>query len=437
MNFRELNLHATILKAIEECGYIEPTPIQSQAIPPILKGSDIIASAQTGTGKTAAYILPCLHRLLSPAPIKGSGPRILILVPTRELAMQVAAEATRYSKYISKVKTVCLYGGAPFPFQNRELSRPYEILVATPGRLIDHLERGRVNFSRLEVLILDEADRMLDMGFIEPVEKIALMTPQKRQTLLFSATMDQSIHNLSKKLMHHPIEISVQRSHAQNEHIEQRLYYTNNLEHKNRLLKHFLADPAITQTIVFTATKRHADQLAGELIDWGFSAAALHGDMNQRQRSRTVFRFREKNLRILVATDVAARGLDIPLISHVVNFDLPSNVEDFVHRTGRTGRAGSSGIALSLANIKEKALVKRIETYTGQAIATHIVPGLEPSLKDEKKNKSRDPGLKAQNGKLGKVSRSTQASDLKDRPLRTGFSRKKREGKRSFPKNLH
>lgn len=381
MTFQDLNLHPGILKAIEEMGYTTPTPIQSEAIPKIQQGFDILASAQTGTGKTAAFILPALLRLLVPSTLRGNGPRVLILVPTRELAMQVANESMKYSKYLTRMKTVCIYGGAPYPVQNRELSRPYEILVATPGRLIDHLERGRIDFSRLEMLILDEADRMLDMGFIEPVEKIAAATPKTRQTLLFSATLKGSVLGLSQRLLNKPIEISIASQHAKHENIEQRLHFVDNLGHKNRLLDHLLNDPELVQAIVFTSTKNHADVLLDLLLDNGHRAAALHGDMNQRQRMRTINRLREEDIKILVATDVAARGIDVLTISHVINFDLPMNAEDYVHRIGRTGRAGAKGIALSFAAPKDNHIVRRIEQFTGQKITPHVVVGLEPQLK--------------------------------------------------------
>lgn len=392
MIFKDLNLHPSILKAIEEIGYTTPTPIQEQAIPKILEGCDLRASAQTGTGKTAAFILPALMRLVEPSKMPGYGPRILVLVPTRELAMQVAEEATKYSKHLRRAKTVCIYGGAPYPIQNRMLSRPYDILVATPGRLIDHLERGRIDFTRIEMLVLDEADRMLDMGFIEPVELIASKTPSQRQTLLFSATMKGNVMKLSNRLLNHPIEISVSEAHAKHENIEQRLHNVDNLGHKNRILDHLLSDPALNQAIVFTSTKVHADQLVDELVENGHDAAALHGDMNQRQRTRTITQLRQGKIRVLVATDVAARGIDILTISHVINFDLPNSVEDYVHRIGRTGRAGSTGVALSFAAPKDIHLVRRIEQFTGQKMTTHIIPGLEPQIKpSSQRPKPRGP----------------------------------------------
>jgi superfamily II DNA/RNA helicase len=379
MSFQDLSLCQQLVKALEELKYTNPTPIQEQAIPIILAGKDIAACAQTGTGKTAAFMLPAMNLLTTPAKLPGQGPRVVILVPTRELAMQVAAEAVKYSKYLNRMKTVCIYGGAPYPPQNRDLSRPFEILVATPGRLIDHLESGRLNFSRVEMLILDEADRMLDMGFIHPVEQIADAIPKGRQTLMFSATMKGSVTKLSKRLLHQPVEISVAPDHVTHENIEQRLHAVDNMDHKLRLLDHVLNDPALNQAIVFTATKRGADQLVDKLCKKGHHAAALHGDMNQRQRTRTITQLRQTEIRILVATDVAARGIDVQTISHVINFDLPISAEDYVHRIGRTGRAGATGIALSFAADKDRQLVRRIEQTTGQRMTPHTIPGIEPT----------------------------------------------------------
>jgi superfamily II DNA/RNA helicase len=381
MTFKNLFSHQGILKAIEEAGYTTPTPIQQEAIPQIEKKSDLLASAQTGTGKTAAFILPTLNRLATPRATPGKGPRVLILVPTRELAMQVAGEAVKYSKHLPQVKTVCIYGGAPYPIQNRQLAKPYDILVATPGRLIDHLEQRRINLSGVEILILDEADRMLDMGFIDPVEQISAATPKSRQTLMFSATLKGNVMNLSKRLLRDPVTISIAAEHAKHENIEQRVHNVDNLEHKYRLLEVLLNDTSMNQAVVFTSTKHQADTLADRLLQAGFSVAALHGDMRQRERTRTVAQLREGKIKILVATDVAARGIDILTISHVINFDLPITVEDYVHRIGRTGRAGTNGIALSFAAAKDMQLVSRIERFTGQKMIPHLIPGMEPKLK--------------------------------------------------------
>jgi superfamily II DNA/RNA helicase len=378
MNFAELSLHPSILKAVEEAGYTSPTPIQQQAIPQVLAGCDIRASAQTGTGKTAAFILPALHRLLSQPSRPGRGPRILVLAPTRELAMQIAAETARYSARLQKTKTVCIYGGVPYPVQMRDLARPYEILVATPGRLIDFMDRKRILLDRIELLVLDEADRMLDMGFIKPVEQIAAATPKERQTLMFSATLKGPVMGLSNRLLRNPLEITIDDALLDSDSIEQRLYNVDNLQHKQSLLEHLLTDSTIHQAIVFTATKRHADELTKSLCEIGHSAAALHGDMNQRQRTRTIKRLRAGEIRVLVATDVAARGIDHLGISHVINFDLPMAVEDYIHRIGRTGRAGGKGVALSFAANKDRSLVRQIERRMNCSLTVHTVPGMEP-----------------------------------------------------------
>ncbi len=381
MTFQELELHENILKAIRDVGYETPTPIQAQAIPQILAGTDLRASAQTGTGKTAAFILPALHKLMTPCSLPPKGPRIVILVPTRELAMQVAKETERYSKYLQRTSTVCIYGGAPYPVQNRQLSRPYEILVATPGRLIDHMQRGRINFSRVELFILDEADRMLDMGFIEPVEKIAKALPKNRQTLMFSATLQGPVMNLSKRLLTNPAEICIAPVQEKHENIDQKLLYVDDVNHKHRLLDHLLNTPDLNQVIIFTSTKRYAGELEERLLLTGRKAAALHGDMTQRARTKTLSQLREGKINILIATDVASRGIDVQSISHVINFDLPNCAEDYVHRIGRTGRAGSKGVAFSFASLKDRDSLRRIEEFTGRKIPSLEIAGMEPRNK--------------------------------------------------------
>jgi superfamily II DNA/RNA helicase len=381
MSFENLNLHPKLLKVIKELGYVSPTPIQRDAIPIIEAGRDLRASAQTGTGKTGAFLFPLLNRLINPSSTEGQGPRALILVPTRELAMQVAAESEKYSKYLSRMKTVCLYGGVPYGLQIRALSRPYEILVATPGRLIDHYEQERIDFSRLEVFILDEADRMLDMGFISSVEQLAASLPKDVQTLLFSATLKGNIYNLSKRLLKDPVEVSVTPEQQNKDNIEQHLYFVDSLTHKLKLLDHLLQNQALNQTIIFTSTKRYAEELVGILQDSGHEADALHGDMNQHRRSKTILKLRQGKTRILVATDVAARGIDVQAIGHVINFDLPINVEDYVHRIGRTGRADAKGTAISFASSQDMLMLKRIEQYIEQPITLQVVPGMEAQMK--------------------------------------------------------
>ncbi|HET7832797.1 MAG TPA: DEAD/DEAH box helicase [Gallionella sp.] len=380
MSFEKLNLNPAILKAVADTGYTEPTPIQAQAIPEIMAGHDLMASSQTGSGKTAAFILPALNRLATPSAVHSKGPRVLVLTPTRELAQQVCDAATKYGKNM-RFKIISILGGMPYPVQNRLLSSHVDILVATPGRLIDHLERGRIDFSRLEMLILDEADRMLDMGFVDDVERIADATPKTRQTLLFSATLEGVVGNLASRLLKEPKRITVAAAKDKHENIEQRMMFADDVAHKNKLLSHLLTDAEVNQALVFIATKRDADDLADQLSAQGHSVAALHGDMSQRERNRTLLKLRNGNLRVLVATDVAARGIDVPGISHVINFDLPKFAEDYVHRIGRTGRGGASGVAISFASNRDAVLLKRIERYTEQRIQMHTIEGLEPKFK--------------------------------------------------------
>ena len=391
MSFDNFSFHPKILKAVAEAGYSEPTLVQSKVIPKIMEGFDIRASAQTGTGKTAAFLLPALNRLVSPSPKGGKGPRVLILVPTRELAMQITTQAEKYGKYLNRIKTVCVVGGVPYHSQICKLNRPCDILIATPGRLIDFINQRKVDFSRLEMLVLDEADRMLDMGFVEPVERIVSKTPKSRQTLMFSATLQGSVIKLSERLLNKPMEIVVHAKREKHDNIKQSLHYVDDLNHKNRLLDHILGTQGVKFAIVFTSTKRHADQLVGELYDKGHKTAALHGDMNQRQRTRTIMRFKSGKIKILVATDVASRGLDVQSITHVINFDLPRNVEDYVHRIGRTGRAGTNGTALSFAAGRDAVLVKKIEEFTGHSINIVEIAGLEPRAQHRSSPSKRRP----------------------------------------------
>ena len=380
MSFSKLQLSEPILKAIKLCGYTAPTPIQEQAIPKALAGQDLIASAQTGTGKTAAFVLPALMRLSTPSKAAGrsKGPRVLVLTPTRELANQVTDAVRIYGKFM-RIRSGAILGGMPYFEQQRLLSQPVDLIVATPGRLMDHMERGRIDFSRLEILILDEADRMLDMGFSEAVDAIAAATPGSRQTLMFTATMDNTMAKLAQRLLREPVRVEIAGKKTTLEAIEQRLHAADDMQHKNRLLKHLISDSGMTRAIIFSGTKRNADQLARELAAQGHSAAALHGDMNQNARNRTIMNMRRGKVRLLVATDVAARGLDVSGITHVINYDLPKNAEDYVHRIGRTGRAGATGIAISFASGKEIDSLRSIERYIGQSIPQQVIPGLEPA----------------------------------------------------------
>jgi superfamily II DNA/RNA helicase len=377
MPFAALNLSQPIVKALDAAGYKAPTPIQAAAIPQILAGHDIMASAQTGTGKTAAFMLPALQALAKAASAPGKGPRVLVLTPTRELALQVTDAAQKYGRLLPRFRAVSIVGGMPYHAQNRLLAAPMDVLVATPGRLMDQMQSGRIDFSRLEILVLDEADRMLDMGFIDDVEAIASKLPKQRQTLLFSATLEGGIAVLAKNLLRDPKRIQISAREDKHESIDQQLIFVDGLEHKLKVLDHLISDIEVKQALVFTATKRDADDLAGRLIGQGHAAAALHGDMQQRSRNRTIEQLKRGRIRILVATDVAARGIDVCSITHVINFDLPKFAEDYVHRIGRTGRAGLSGIAISLAAAREMVLLKRIERFTGHPVAVISIPGLE------------------------------------------------------------
>jgi superfamily II DNA/RNA helicase len=377
MTFAELNLSPAILKAIDACGYTSPTPIQEQSIPLALAGHDLIGSAQTGTGKTASFVLPALQRLTAPPKGKGRGPRILVLTPTRELANQVTDAVKTYGRFC-KVRSGAILGGMSYREQLRLLSQPIDFIVATPGRLVDHLENRRIDFSRVEMLILDEADRMLDMGFSEDMDKIAAATPEGRQTMMFTATMDATTARLAGRMLREPQRVEVVGDKVTLDAIEQRLHVADDLRHKNRMLSHLLTDAELSQAIIFSATKRDADALAEDLYNQGHSVAALHGDMSQRERNRTITDMKRGRVKLLVATDVAARGLDVNGISHVINFDLQRFAEDYVHRIGRTGRAGASGTAISFVSLNELNYLSRIERFIGQKLPRQVIEGLEP-----------------------------------------------------------
>lgn len=380
MSFEEFNLHPIILKAIQQCGYTTPTGVQAEAIPKVLNGSDLIASANTGTGKTAAFVLPALQRLTNKehrVKKQNGKPSVLVLTPTRELANQISQAIRNYGKNLRFFSTN-LVGGMPYEPQLRALSRPIDIVVATPGRLLDLVERRNIDLSGVNMLVLDEADRMLDMGFVDEVNKIASFTPETRQTLLFSATWDNTMASLARRLLKDPERIQVETQVTQN-NIEQRLHIADDFKHKNRLLLHVLDNEELTQAIIFSATKQGANDLAQELKAQGHSAAALHGDMKQGARNRTLMNLRRGKLRLLVATDVAARGIDVTTVTHVINFDLPRFAEDYVHRIGRTGRAGAAGTAISFALPDDARHLARIERYTGIQVPQVIIPGLEPT----------------------------------------------------------
>ena len=381
MSFTSLGLHASLLQTLNQLGYTEPTPVQQAAIPAVVAGSDLLVSSQTGSGKTAAFMLPALQRLLNaPVSMPVRHPRVLVLVPTRELALQVQKATHGYGAG-QRLRTACLVGGMPYGLQLKQLGKPVDVVIATPGRLKDHLERGRVDLARVEVLVLDEADRMLDMGFQEDIDAIVARTPATRQTLLFSATLEGVVGRLARRITQKAERIDIAPAPAQAPKIEQSALFADDLAHKNRLLDALLRDTGLNQALIFTATKRSAEALSSSLIQQGFAAGALHGDMRQRERNNTLQHLRNGRMRVLVATDVAARGIDVPGISHVINFDVPRQVEDYVHRIGRTGRAGRTGIAVTLLGHSERHLMRSIERYTGAALRVTVIPGIEPTAR--------------------------------------------------------
>jgi superfamily II DNA/RNA helicase len=386
MSFESLGLHDALTRSVADSGYDTATAVQTQAIPPALAGSDLMVSASTGSGKTASFILPALQRVLA---ARGDntkrrekgvvyGPRILVLAPTRELAMQVAKAADTYGRHVPGLRVATVVGGVPYPAQLKALRGPLDILIATPGRLLDHLQTGKAVLENVEMFVLDEADRMLDLGFIDDIRTIADHLPAARQTVMYSATFVGGVGQLARSLLREPQRVEVASHTDTHENIEQRLHWADNPQHKNALLDHILTERSLEQAVVFTSTQRDADWLADRLAEMGHAVASLHGGMPQGRRNRVLQGLRMKQLRVLVATDVAARGIDVPTISHVINYGLPMKAEDYVHRIGRTGRAGRNGLAVTLAERMDAGMIRRIQHFTTQAIPVATVAGLEP-----------------------------------------------------------
>ena len=368
MKFDQLKLIPPILRAAADEGYTAPSPIQQKAIPPALEGRDVLGCAQTGTGKTAAFAMPILQRLSAQKPQPGA-PRViraLVLTPTRELALQISDSFKAYGHYL-RLRTAVIFGGVSQNPQVDELRRGVDILVATPGRLNDLIGQGYIDLSRVETLVLDEADRMLDMGFIHDVEKIIARVPQKRQTLFFSATMPESIMRLCDRILTDPVKVAVDPVSSPVEVIDQRLYFVDK-PNKRRLLVHLLKDPGIVSALVFTFTKHGADRVARELDKAGVEAQAIHGNKSQNARQRALSAFKAGEIRVLVATDIAARGIDIDQLEMVINYDLPDVAETYVHRIGRTGRAGHSGMALTFCASDERPMLADIQKLTGKKL---------------------------------------------------------------------
>ncbi|MDX2422390.1 MAG: DEAD/DEAH box helicase [Amphritea sp.] len=380
MSFSSFGLHPSLLQAIEEKGYNQPTPVQQEAIPAIFKQQDLMAGAQTGTGKTAAFALPILHTLADQQ-TSANIVSALVLTPTRELAQQVAQSFQEYGKYLS-LRTVVAYGGVSVNPQLDAIAQGVDILVATPGRLMDLLSRGAIDLSQLAFFVLDEADRMLDMGFIDDIKRILRAVPQSRQTLLFSATFDDAVFKLSQQLLNHPLLIEVDQRNAAASQVEQ-IAYEVDKHRKREITSYLIGSKNWQQVLVFTRTKKGADDLAKEMCKDGLKTAAIHGDKSQGARERALEGFKEGSIRVLVATDVASRGLDIQQLKYVINYELPHNAEDYIHRIGRTGRAGETGVAITLLSADEKWLLDEVHKILDGHLMQQWLPGYEPSLEQD------------------------------------------------------
>ncbi|WP_289337737.1 DEAD/DEAH box helicase [Acinetobacter baumannii] len=384
--FAEFSLHETLQQALEGLGFTNPTPVQEQSIPAALEGKDLLVSSQTGSGKTAAFLLPTLHNLAGQdtfVPFKErmkavTQPSILVLCPTRELAQQVSQDAIAFVRHMKGVRIAAIMGGMPFDKQIQQL-KGAQVVVATPGRLLDLVNRRQLKLDKVDALIVDEADRMLDLGFSEDLEAISDLAANRGQTLMFSATFADRIIRLAERMMNEPERIAIETGHSTNTDITQTLHWTDGFEHKKKLLTHWLADETLDQAVVFASTQEDTDMLAEELAEAGHSVVALHGAMPQTVRNRRLRSIREGRAKILVATDVAARGLDVPTISHVINFGLPMKHEDYVHRIGRTGRAGRTGQAITLATYRERGKIRALEDYLEARLNVSEIEGLEPS----------------------------------------------------------
>jgi ATP-dependent RNA helicase RhlE len=424
MTFEQLELIAPIQKALKHENYTAPTPIQAQAIPQLLKGRDILASAQTGTGKTAAFSIPILQKLAKDHhPQKGKRPiRSLILTPTRELALQIGESLSAYGRFTG-VKNTVIFGGVKQQKQTEALRRGVDILVATPGRLLDLMDQGYIRLENIEYFVLDEADRMLDMGFIHDIRKVLAKLPSKRQSLFFSATLPDNIVALSRKILSDPVKVSVDPVSSTAETIQQFLYKTNKSS-KNELLLHILQDSDLDQVLLFSRTKHGADRICRTLNKKRIRAAAIHGNKSQNQRQKALQEFKEGHVRVLVATDIASRGIDIDQLRYVVNFDIPNEPETYVHRIGRSGRAGEEGVSISICEPEENSYIRSIERLIDQEIqrvTDHPFPQTDrPMTAEEKKEFEKEKARR----------RQAYFENRKQNSGRRGMNRKPRNGRR-------
>ncbi|WP_298540638.1 DEAD/DEAH box helicase [uncultured Aquimarina sp.] len=378
MSFNSLGLSDALLKAIDKKGYTVPSPIQEKAIPPILERKDVLASAQTGTGKTAGFTLPILQLLSQGQHYRKRPIRALILTPTRELAAQILDNVKAYSEFVD-LRSMVVFGGVNANPQIRSLRNGVDILVATPGRLLDLHSQRALSLAKTEILVLDEADRMLDMGFQRDINKILALLPQKRQNLLFSATFSKEIKKLANGILHHPVSVEAAPENTTAEKVDQKMYKVDKAKKSEVVIK-LISEGSWKQVLIFTRTKHGANRLSEKLVKNGITSAAIHGNKSQGARTKALTGFKQNKIRVLVATDIAARGLDIPLLPHVINYELPNISEDYVHRIGRTGRAGASGEAISLVSQEEVAYVKGIEKLLGLTLPKETIEGFEPSF---------------------------------------------------------
>ncbi|SNQ30148.1 DEAD/DEAH box helicase [Acinetobacter apis] len=445
--FADFSLHESLQQALEALNFTSPTPVQEQAIPAALAGKDLLVSSQTGSGKTAAFLLPTLNQLAESDSLSSfkdrmravTQPNILVLCPTRELAQQVSQDAIGFVRHMKGVRIAAVMGGMPFGKQIQQL-KGAQVVVATPGRLLDLANRRQIKLDQVDALIVDEADRMLDLGFSEDLEAISELAGNRKQTLMFSATFAGRIISLAERMMNKPERIAIETGHSTNTDVTQTLHWTDGFEHKKKLLSHWLNDEKLDQAVVFASTQEDTDMLAEELAEAGHSVVALHGAMPQTVRNRRLRSIREGRARILVATDVAARGLDVPTISHVINFGLPMKNEDYVHRVGRTGRAGRTGQAITLATYRERGKIRALEDYLETNLKVSEIEGLEPSPPPARSRRDSNGGGKrdGRRGNGGGGRRFEGESKFKrdgDRPRRDfGSDRSARDGGSDRPK---
>ncbi|MGB0896251.1 MAG: DEAD/DEAH box helicase [Flavobacteriaceae bacterium] len=422
MTFESLGLSTALVKAVEKKGYTEPSPIQEKSIPLIIEGKDVLASAQTGTGKTAGFTLPMLHKLAAHNKWKRCPIRALILTPTRELAAQVHDNVLAYSEYLN-IRSMVIFGGVNQKPQIRGLRSGVDVLVATPGRLLDLQRQGALSLGKIEFLVLDEADRMLDMGFLRDIKKVLELVPEKRQTLLFSATFSPEIKALASGILSNPVAVEATPENSTAEKVLQKVFRVDKTK-KSELIIKLIADGNWEQVLVFTRTKHGANRLTEKMNKKGITAAAIHGNKSQNARVKALQGFKTNKVRVLVATDIAARGLDIPLLPHVINFELPNVPEDYVHRIGRTGRAGASGEALSLVCGEEREYLKSIEKLLGEKLPKSVVEGYEPSKDDLESTPIK-----------GKAQKRNSGGQTKRGAYKGGRHKKPSEGGRTYKSN--